>query len=165
MPKIKIIEDCISKDDFKNIKDMFYADSFPWYLQPGVNRTGDGYVQFCHTFYNNFNQNSQNFLILKPLIDLLNPSSIIRIKANLLTKTSEIIKHGLHTDQSFKCTTAIFYVNTNNGFTEFENSKKILSEENKLVIFDNFTKHTGTSCTDKNERIVINFNYITKILK
>jgi hypothetical protein len=160
---IKIIENCISKNDFQNIRDMFYSDSFAWFLQSGVNIMGDGYTQFCHTFYNNFNQNSQNFIILKPLIDLLNPLSIIRAKANLLTKTDKIIKHGLHTDQTFKCNTAIFYLNTNNGFTEFEDGTKILSEENKLVIFDNFLKHTGTTCTDKNERIVINFNYVEKI--
>jgi hypothetical protein len=160
---IKIIENCISKNDFQNIRDMFYSDSFAWFLQLGVNTIGDGYTQFCHTFYNNFNQNSQNFTILKPLIDLLNPLSIIRAKANLLTKTDKIIKHGLHADQAYKCNTAIFYLNTNNGFTEFEDGTKILSEENKLVIFDNFLKHTGTTCTDKNERIVINFNYVEKI--
>ena len=162
---IKIIENCISKNDLQNIRDMFYSNTFAWYLQLGVNTIGDGYTQFCHTFYSNFNQNSQNFITLKPIIDLLNPLSIIRVKANLLTKTDKIIKHGLHTDQDFKCNTAIFYLNTNNGFTEFEDGNKVLSEENKLVIFDNFLKHTGTSCTDKNERIVINFNYVERFKK
>jgi hypothetical protein len=162
---IKIIENCISKNDLQDIKDMFYSNAFAWYLQLGVNTIDDGYTQFCHIFYNNFNQNSQNFITLKPIIDLLNPLSIIRVKANLITKTDKIIKHGLHTDQDCKCSTAIFYLNTNNGFTEFEDGNKILSEENKLVIFDNFLKHTGTSCTDKNERIVINFNYVERIKK
>jgi hypothetical protein len=162
---IRILENSISKKDLQNIRDMFYSNAFAWYLQLGVNTLNDGYTQFCHTFYNNFNENSPNFLILKPIIDLLNPLSIIRVKANLLIKTNKNIKHGLHIDQDFKCTTAIFYLNTNNGFTEFEDGTKIFSEENKLVIFDNFLKHTGSSCTDKNERIIINFNYVEKIKK
>ena len=160
---LKIIENSISKDSLQSIKNTIYSNSFPWYINLGVNTTNDGYIQFCHTFYNSFTPNSEHFTLLAPIIELLNPLSIIRIKANLLTKTDKIIKHGMHIDQKFKSSTAIFYINTNNGFTEFEDGTKVLSKENKLIIFDNFIKHTGTSCTDTNERIVINFNYIKKI--
>ena len=41
----------------------------------------------------------------------------------------------------------------------FKNNKKIISEKNKLVIFDGNTEHQSTTCTDKDYRIVINFNY------
>ena len=37
--------------------------------------------------------------------------------------------------------------------------KKITSEENKLIKFNSQLEHTGTSCTDENRRVVINFNY------
>jgi hypothetical protein len=160
MSEVKIIENCLSKENFNIIKETIYSKYFSWFLNSGVSHQNDGNIQFIHTFYNDNKINSPFFDNLKSIITILNPLSIIRVKANLLTKTDKIIKHGLHIDQSFKCKTAIFYVNTNNGFTEFEDETKILSEENKLVIFDNFLKHTGTSCTDKNERIVINFNYI-----
>jgi hypothetical protein len=164
MSEIKIIKDCLSKEDFKSIKDIIYSDYFSWYLNFGVNNLGDEHIQFTHTFYDKHVQNSNLFDNLKPIINILNPLALIRVKANLLTKTNEIIKHGFHVDQHFKCTTAIFYLNNNNGFTEFENGQKIYSEENKLVIFNNFLKHTGTTSTNTNERIVINFNYIEKIL-
>lgn len=163
MKEIKTIKNCLSKEDYTNIKNTLFSDYFPWYLNVGVNNPIDNYTQFTHTFFNNYIQNSNLLDNLKPIINILNPLALIRVKANLLTKTNEIIKHGFHTDQIFKCTTAIFYVNTNNGFTEFENGEKIYSEENKLVIFDNFLKHTGTTCTDSNERIVINFNFVEKI--
>lgn len=165
MSKVKIIKDCLSKEDFINIKNIFFSDYFAWYLNSGVNTPTDNYTQFTHVFYNNYIQNSNLLDNLKPIINILNPLALIRIKANLLTKTNEIIKHGFHVDQNFKCTTAIFYINTNNGYTEFETGEKINSEENKLVIFDNFLKHSGTSCTDKEQRIVINFNFIEKITK
>jgi hypothetical protein len=162
MSEVKVIENCLSKENFNIIKETIYSKYFSWFFNLGISYPDDGNIQFIHTFYNDNKINSPFFVNLKSIIEILNPLSIIRVKANLLTKTHEIIKHGLHIDQNFKCKTAIFYVNTNNGFTEFEDETKILSEENKLVIFDNFLKHTGTSCTDKNERIVINFNYIEK---
>jgi hypothetical protein len=163
MSEIKIIKDCLLKEDFINIKNTLFSDYFSWYLNLGVNNSKDNYTQFTHTFYNNYIQNSNLLDNLKPIINFLNPLALIRVKANLLTKTNEIIKHGFHVDQEFKCTTAIFYVNNNNGYTEFESGEKVYSEENKLVIFDTFLKHTGTTCTDSNERIVINFNFVEKI--
>ena len=162
MSEVKVIENCLSKENFNFIKEKIYSKYFCWFLNSGISYQNDGNIQFIHTFYNDNKINSPFFVNLKSIVEILNPLSIIRVKANLLTKTDKIIKHGLHIDQNFKCKTAIFYINTNNGFTEFEDETKILSEENKLVIFDNFLKHTGTSCTDKNERIVINFNYIEK---
>jgi hypothetical protein len=163
MSEIKIIKDCLSKEDFTKIKNILFSDYFSWYLNVGVNNPADNYTQFTHVFFNNYIQNSNLLDNLKPIINVLNPLALIRVKANLLTKTNEIIKHGFHIDQNFKCTTAIFYVNNNNGYTEFESGEKVYSEENKLVIFDTFLKHTGTTCTDKNERIIINFNYVEKI--
>lgn len=56
--------------------------------------------------------------------------------------------------------TAIFYINTNNGYTKFNIKKKIVkSKANRLVKFPAKIKHTGTTCTDKDERIVLNINY------
>ena len=56
-------------------------------------------------------------------------------------------------------TTSIFYVNTCNGYTYFEDGSKVESVANRMVIFPNGTKHAGTTCSDRPGRIVINFNY------
>ena len=56
-------------------------------------------------------------------------------------------------------TTSIFYINTNNGYTIFEDGTKVESVANRLLTFPTNMKHTGTSCTDEKTRIVINFNY------
>ena len=50
-------------------------------------------------------------------------------------------------------------MNTNNGYTLFENGTKIESVANRMITFPTNMKHTGTSCTDENTRVVINFNY------
>ena len=56
-------------------------------------------------------------------------------------------------------TTSIFYMNTNNGYTKFEDGTKIESVANRLVSFPSNMKHKGTSCTDEKTRVVINFNH------
>ena len=55
--------------------------------------------------------------------------------------------------------TAVFYVNSNNGYTKLKNGTIIKSEENKIAIFDGETEHTGTTCTDEEFRVVVNINY------
>ena len=87
---------------------------------------------------------------------------LIRIKCNLVLKTTKIQEHGFHVDYQMKekFRTAILYINTNNGYTIFKkNNKKIKSVQNKLIDFDGRLQHTGTSCTDAPYRMVINFVY------
>ena len=66
---------------------------------------------------------------------------------------------GMLEEKLKQWTTSIFYVNTNNGYTEFEDGTKVESVENRLVTFSLNMKHRGTSCTDEKTRVVINFNY------
>ena len=69
----------------------------------------------------------------------------------------------MHCDiDSEESTTAIFYVNTNNGFTLLktkEGEVKSKSEENKLILFNSQTLHQSVRQTDTNQRITINFNF------
>ena len=100
--------------------------------------------------------------MLIPLIEKINPSSLLRIKGNLTTRTKEIVEYGNHRDYEIKnesLKTAVFYINTNNGYTLFENGDKVDSVENRLVIFDTPMLHTGTSCTDEKTRVLLNFNF------
>ena len=85
----------------------------------------------------------------------------MRIKANVHARTHKIIEHGLHIDfQHPEMETAIYYVNTNNGYTMFENGTKVESVANRLVVFPTEMFHSGTTCTDEPRRVVINFNYV-----
>ena len=160
---IKVIKSFLKKEEAENIEQKFTSNEFPWFITKGiVNEGKDNDYQFNHIFYNNFRINSSLFNVLQPILNVLKPTSIIRIKANLVPKDSKITKHKIHTDVDStvkNCKVAVYYVNTNNGCTMFKNNKKIISEKNKLVIFDGNTEHQSTTCTDKDYRIVINFNY------
>lgn len=164
MNNIKIIKNCLDKDSFNNLKNVILDKHFNWYYMEGVNHNKDDYFQFIHKFYDNFGSRSHHLDLLVPVLQILKPLAIHRIKANLLTKTEKTIEHGFHNDNPWKCKIAIFYINTCNGYTLFKDGSKIYSEENKLIIFDNGLLHSGSTCTDKNIRVVINFNYFEESL-
>tara|TARA_R110000787_G_scaffold25200_1_gene70874 strand:- start:877 stop:1401 length:525 start_codon:yes stop_codon:yes gene_type:complete len=162
-----LVKKFLSKNKFKAIKDhMIHNGMFPWFFNETVVDAPpnvDKYFQFTHTFYDNGKWNSNEAPLLDPIIQKIKPLALVRIKANLQTRSNEIIEHGFHTDfqsNQSNITTAIFYINTCNGYTLFEDGTKILSEENKWYEFDSKKNHTGSSCTDEKCRVVINFNYI-----
>ena len=65
---------------------------------------------------------------------------------------------GWHHDLD-NMTTAVLYMNTCNGWTQFKKGGKVKSVANRMVIFDNNLLHAGVTCTDEKRRIVVNFNY------
>ena len=158
---MKIINNFIENKKFKVLQENVTDFYFPWYLQKGVNYNEDGYYQFTHNFIQDEKTVSDFTIILKPIFDILEAKKIIRVKLNLLNKTETIIEHGFHidTDAGVDCYTGILYLNTNNGYTKFKDNTIINSEENKFIEFNSTTQHTGSSCTDKNYRIVLNLNY------
>ena len=163
--KFIVIENVLKKENFLTIKNTLEGGSFPWYFSKVLIEKINNNFQFVHTFYNNFTVNSNFYDLIIPIIEVLKPLSLIKIKANLLPQEKKIVEHGMHVDHYHKnCKTAIYYVNTNNGYTKFLDNTKILSEENKLLIFNTEEKHTGTTCTNVSRRIVINFNYVPQEL-
>ncbi len=168
---IKIIDNFLSEEYFLPLKTTITCDSFPWYYQNCVVTMSEDEIldldsyQFFHIFYNSSNGNySSYFKILNPILDELNAKDIIRIKTNLNTRKENILVRKLHVDVDLEAyptaKTAIYYINTNNGYTLFEDGTKIKSIKNRMLIFNSNMLHTGATCTDKSNRIVINFNYL-----
>ena len=121
---------------------------------------------FVHQFFDsNFGitTNQENWKLIQPLRDKLSAGSYFRIKANLYPVVEKVYTHGFHVDLPYpNVLSAIYFVNSNNGYTYFKGDKliKVESVKNRLVIFPNGLLHSGTTCTDKKARVVINFNYI-----
>jgi hypothetical protein len=161
----EIIDNFLDESSFNKLKSVMLSDNIPWYYNEGVTEysTELGQYQFTHTFYKHNVPTSQYFEILNPIVEKINPVSLLRIKANLKPRTEEIFEHGYHTDfdnPPSNQRTAVFYLNTNNGYTAFEDGTKIESVENRIVSFKTSLLHAGTTCTDVNRRVLINFNYI-----
>ena len=161
---IEVIDNFLEEDVFKEIEKILMGDKFPWFFNDFKNDDNDiNNFQFTHTVVRgNGNIESKFIQYMKPFFDKLNIKKIFRIKINLTTRTEKLFNHLYHTDVSFQCLTAIFYVNSNNGKTVFKNGKKIDSVANRMVIFNSNLEHAATSHTDEKTRVVINFNYESK---
>ena len=167
--KIEIIDNFLPDYQFKSITKEILSDYFPWYFNDGVIKTGDGHYQFTHTVYD-IRQNgvtTNNFSLYYPIIEKLGVTELDRIKLNLNPKKLFHQHSGWHTDQRdprqklpFHKKTAVFYINTNNGYTKFKKSGKIVkSVANRIVIFDSNLHHTGYTCTNNLRRVILNCNY------
>jgi hypothetical protein len=160
--KYNIIDNYLPKEQFVLLQSVMTGDNFPWYLNSYVGNTEDttpGHYQFTHTFFRDYNWQSPLTGILQPVLEKINPKAWIRIKANCGPRASKIEEQAWHVDFKFPCTTAILYLNDNNGYTIFEDGTKVESKANRFVEFDSSLKHSGASHTDTNTRILINFNY------
>jgi|TARA_R100001530_G_scaffold43402_1_gene33001 hypothetical protein len=148
----------LKKKDIQHLNKTVLGNLFEWFIQ-GVYDDNDVHKQFVHIFYKDKRVSSHHFDILKPTLDQLKINNLIRIKLNLLTKTPTIIEHDFHIDnESSKALTSILYLNTNNGYTRFK-EEKIMSRKNTLITFPGAEFHSGTTCTDKDFRLVLNIVY------
>ena len=163
---MKIEDNFLEQNIFDELQSFIMGDNFDWYYNNAIDYEDDvDKFQFIHWFYKNHCP-TQSYQQLQPILGILDVTAIFRIKANLLTKTPKIIENLFHVDmievseEKLKhWTTSIFYMNSNNGYTEFEEGTKVESVANRMVTFPANLKHYGTSCTDEKTRVVINFNY------
>ena len=116
--------------------------------------------QFVHLFYYNNIPTCTYFQnYIEPIYNLLKGKALIKIKTNLTSQTTDHILSGFDIDAFEDNYTSIFYINTNNGYTEFLDGTKIESRENRMLTFRGNCYHSGVSSTDQPARIVLNFNY------
>ena len=158
---IDVIDNFLPPEKFYSLQKMFFSKTFPWFWGGEKVKGIDNYPynwQMCHNFYQYSIPHSNQDI--GSVIETLKPNAIHKIKANLTFYTPQVYEHGLHTDvEDFECTTAIYYLNTNDGYTIFEDGTKVESVANRIVKFPSFIKHSGTTCTNKRRRIVLNLNY------
>ena len=164
---MKIEDNFLKQEEFDKIQKLMGEPSpFPWFYADRIVFEDDvDKFQFIHAFYDNHMPMSPFSNELDSIINIIQPFSIVKIRAKLLTRTPEIVESTFHVDISLleenlkQWTTSIFYINTNNGYTKFEDGTIVESVANRMVTFPANMKHCGTSCTDERRRIVINFNY------
>lgn len=157
---MKVVDDYLNKNVFKDIQSKFLADTFPWYFRDGINYAGSKHYQFIHLIYDNEKKYSSAFDYILPILNKLKIKKLIRFKVNLTTPKEKQFPYDFHSDYTdSKITTSIFYLNTTNGGTIFEDGKVIDGIENRLLTFPCHMIHTALSHTDEKRRVVMNINY------
>ena len=161
---MKIEDNFLEQENFNNLQNIIIDSKFPWIYNSVIEKGDKDKFQFTCVFYE---YGTGRPPLMEPILYIIQPAVIYKIKANLLTRTSNIIENRFHSDlenilpkeKLKQWTTSIFYMGTNNGYTKFEDGTKVESVANRMVTFPADMKHLGTSCTDENIRVVINFNY------
>jgi len=156
---LQIIDNYLPKDRLEYLKNLFFdpRNNFPWHFVNYISQEkDDSDFYFYHFLYRDGNITSNFF---NKIFSLLIKKKIYRAKCNLYTKKDREIHTGYHIDLAHPHMVLLYNVNTNNGFTLFENGDKILSKENQAVIFDGRLRHKSVAQTDERVRININIDY------
>ena len=157
---MKIIDNFLPEDEFKSIQSFMMGGEFRWFYVDGRAFVDDGSFHMTHMFFQpEVGSNSEHLHFWTNFMNKVGAKKCERIKANLTFKTPTIETAPFHTDFA-DMKTATFYINTNNGYTEFENGVRVNSVANRVCIFDSNLFHCGTTHSEgANQRVVVNFNY------
>ena len=149
----------------ENIKyTLLKSREFPYFYEDCVGAPDDySDFYFVHRLFHTDNDMpvcSPMFVkILSPILGRLKFNYLMRTKVNLYTKKSEFIQTDMHIDNTIPHMVGLYSVNTNNGYTLFEDGTRIESVENQMVIFDGSRKHCSVAQTDTHVRVNININF------
>ena len=175
MSKIEIIDNFLNKDDFNELKVFLMSPRSQWRFvdfiahKDGRDEDKDGY--FVHSFTDldptSFKERflvSPDYKKISRLLDSIkkkvNYKQILRVRSSLYPRRDKQKPDPFHIDYNFDHKVCIFYVNTNNGFTLFENGEKVSSVANRLMIFDGLEKHCSVVQTDTAARCIVNINVL-----
>ena len=166
---MKVIDDFLSPSEYEQVRDYLLGPKVKWKFNTHKVRPGDDQIQFTHRCYD-----AKRFPVYKEdTMEALDPiwaklcseyrlDILTRVKVNMQLKTPDPEFSELHVDTNQHNNTAIYYVNTNNGYTRFKDGTKVDSIANRIVIFDAQTEHGGVTQTDEQVRVVVNINYFEK---
>jgi len=157
---IQIIDNFLPEEEFKSIQSFMMSGEFKWFYVEGRVKPDDGSFNMIHMFFQpEVGLNSEHITMWNTFMNKVEAKKCERIKANLTFKTPTIELSEYHSDYD-DMKTAVFYLNTNNGYTEFESDVRVSSVANRVCIFNSNLKHRGTTHTEGDQqRIVVNFNY------
>ena len=169
--KVQIFNNFLEPEVFLEIKKFIMSPRCQWryvnYIahKDGRDNDSDGYFvhsfKDCHpkTFEDRYPE-SPHFPLIVKILDKIKYQNILRIRSSLYPRRDVQKPDPFHVDYNFPHKVCIFYVNTNNGYTMFENGKKIPSVENQLVTFDGSEKHCSVVQTDTPARYIVNINIL-----
>jgi len=171
-PNLKVFNNFLSPENRMAILDFIGENGdkpnlAPFIYNPHRTYVGvdqdDGYgFQFVHNIFDKEGVMSPHgFDLVRPVLNFFNVSSIIRIKINANPRTHINSQEPYHTDHqsSSPFLSAVYYVNENNGGTQFKDGPFVRSVANRLLIFKGSLEHAGVTATDVKTRFVINFNF------
>lgn len=167
---VDVYPDFLDREHFAAVRALLMSERLPWFFNDRV-VSSERHFMFTHTFMNDGKVVNPNYFApVQAMIPLIQKKrafiGVSRIKANLYTNQGTRIVHPEHVDipldsgVSDKYCIGVYHVNACDGLTVI-GDRDIKSEDNQLILFDNVPHH-GTTQTDTDTRVVINFNLRTR---
>ena len=95
---MKIEDNYLDQEKFDELQTIIMGKRIDWHYNDSIDYRGQNKFQFTHVFYHVPGPRSILFENLEIILEIINPILLWRIKANLLTKTSNIIENTFHVD-------------------------------------------------------------------
>ena len=168
---VVVTDNFLGEEEFTTLRDQIFAFHFSWNFSGTVVYDDEEPSPggFSHVVYKYHAPASGLYNLLIPIItNQFKIAALWRVQINLLLRLPEPFYYQFHSDTEIdmeediaaQWTTSILYMNTNNGYTEFEDGTKVESVANRITTFPSVTRHRVVSQTDEQRRVVINFNYL-----
>ena len=154
-----IYDNFLDKESFGKIHQFVFGSEFPWFHFPTMSHkdSKDG-TWFGHILVTPVSV-SKSVEKFDSLFKKMKVKKLLNAKVACMVYPNTSDYHTDKWSENMDHKTAIFYLNTNNGYTEFETGEKINSVENRLLVFNSNKTHRGINQTNLDRRIFLNINY------
>jgi translation initiation factor RLI1 len=162
----QIIDNYLSEEKIQNLKNSLMSPNFPYYFQDSVSvfSNTDPKYYFNHSlYYYNSVQSWFYTQIMNPILENLQPKTLLRAKVNCFCREKTNYIHEFHVDDSNPHKVGLLSINTNNGKTILKIDNELIeidSVENRMIIFNGSISHAPMSQTDTKIRVNVNFNFL-----
>ena len=171
MNQYRIIDNVLSEDDLIKIEqNVLQAPIFKAFDSTATSQSDNVYDVmmsrvFFSSYYSQYQQAGfdQEYLpYFYPLLNEMVSGFLLRVSLNLTFATPSPYVSEFHVDTEVSNSlTCVYYLNSNNGGTQFKNSGEIVqSKRNRGVIFPSHLSHAAVNTTDTKLRWVLNINYV-----
>ena len=135
MEKISIIDNFLAEEEFVTLRDSIIHSDFQWFFKPTIVYEDEEQTicpgQFIHIVYRQnipYSEFYHSSNLVHTILKRSNADILSRIQISCLLRLPEPFVSSFHIDKigldNIRWTTSIFYINTNNGYTEFEDGTK-----------------------------------------
>lgn len=151
----QVIDNFLSETELNQLKEKFNNEP-TWILD----NFDDVDIFLEKKIYENNSPVLDFYNDLVPLLQKIQVLGLIEIGSNLYLREKYIKTIKKEKKYKFNHGTAIYYLNSNDGYTLLDDGTKVQSVENRILIFESEKDYYETNCTDSRCRINITFNYL-----
>tara|TARA_B100001175_G_scaffold76645_1_gene64031 strand:- start:684 stop:1175 length:492 start_codon:yes stop_codon:yes gene_type:complete len=163
---MQVIDNFLPDDYYEHLYNLITDTKFSWMYQNQVASTGEDpranldHYYFVHSLFYEYQIESPLYDNFVHLFKLLNVQFLFRARVLLYVNQGKQIIHDRHVDHGESCKTALVYMNSNDGFTEFETGERVDSIKNRLLLFDGSVSHSSSTPTDTKDRMLLSVTYL-----